>query len=96
MKPDSHFGPGTARADVQPTGPYKYYVLFALTLALGISTADRALPLVLLEPIRRELGLSDTQSGFMAGPAWWAAGRACGARNASNPSFSAGFWAALP
>jgi len=70
MKPDSHFGPGTARADVQPTGPYKYYVLFALTLALGISTADRALPLVLLEPIRRELGLSDTQSGFMAGPAY--------------------------
>ena len=49
---------------------YKRYVLFLLFLVFVLVTVDRAIFSLLLEPIKLELGLSDSQAGFLAGPAF--------------------------
>lgn len=46
---------------------YRRYVLFMLTLVATLNFVDRQLMSILLEPIKAEFGLSDTQLGFLTG-----------------------------
>jgi predicted MFS family arabinose efflux permease len=48
----------------------RYYVLAALLAASTVNFLDRQLPAILLPSIRRELALSDSQLGFITGPAF--------------------------
>lgn len=49
---------------------YKRYVLGTLTLVCTLSFLDRGLILLLLQPIKEDLHLSDTQLGFVTGIAF--------------------------
>lgn len=49
---------------------YKWYVLFVLTVVGTLNYFDRQLIVILQEPIKGELGLSDTQLGLMTGLAF--------------------------
>jgi predicted MFS family arabinose efflux permease len=49
---------------------YKYYVLAILTTASLLSVADRLVLSILLEDIKAEFGLNDTQLGLLAGLAF--------------------------
>lgn len=49
---------------------YKWYVLAVLTLVGMLNFFDRQLIVILQEPIKAELGLSDTQLGLMTGLAF--------------------------
>ena len=49
---------------------YKRYVLGMLTLVLTMNFLDRGLVMLLLEPIRHDLALSDSQLGFLTGIAF--------------------------
>ena len=49
---------------------YKYYALFVLFLGYVVNFVDRTILSVLLEPIRLELELNDTQLGFLGGLAF--------------------------
>jgi MFS family permease len=51
------------------TRPYRRYVTALLLVVYIFNQTDRAILGFLMEPIKRELGLSDTQLGFLAGPA---------------------------
>lgn len=51
------------------TRPYKLYVTVVLTLVYVMNQVDRAVFGFVMEPIKREFGLSDAQLGFLAGPA---------------------------
>ena len=53
-----------------PTGSYRWYVLAALTLVCTLNYLDRCLIVLLLQPIKEDLGLSDTQLGFLTGIAF--------------------------
>ena len=46
---------------------YSWYVVFVLTLLYSISYVDRQMLSLLIEPIRRDLGISDTQIGLLTG-----------------------------
>ncbi len=46
---------------------YRYYALFVLTLVFTSSHVDRQIIGILLEPIKSDLGASDTQMGFLVG-----------------------------
>jgi predicted MFS family arabinose efflux permease len=46
---------------------YRYYVLVMLTLVSTLNFVDRQLMAILLEPIKAEFHLSDTQLGFLTG-----------------------------
>ena len=46
---------------------YKWYALGMLTLVYTSSHVDRQIMAITLEPIKRELGASDTQMGFLIG-----------------------------
>ncbi|WP_276390389.1 spinster family MFS transporter [Eudoraea chungangensis] len=48
----------------------KWYVLFILTLVYTFSFIDRQILVILSEPIKSELGLSDTQLGLLTGLAF--------------------------
>jgi len=48
----------------------RYYCLLILTLVATMSTLDRQIMNILLEPIRKELGLSDSQMGLLTGLAF--------------------------
>jgi predicted MFS family arabinose efflux permease len=52
------------------TGTPRGYVLGLLTAVYSVSTADQALISLLLEPIRNDLRLSDSQLGLLSGPAF--------------------------
>jgi MFS family permease len=52
------------------TPAYRYYVLFLLMLLYVLTTIDRGIITVLIEPIKNELGLSDTQAALLIGPAF--------------------------
>lgn len=73
--------PGTALDDVKPaaglvpagepgTPAYRRYALGILTVVFTMSFVDRGLINLLVEPIARDLGLSDTQVGFLTGIAF--------------------------
>jgi len=53
-----------------PSGRYRYFVAGMLALVLMFSFMDRQLLSILSEPIRKDLGLSDTQLGLLTGPAF--------------------------
>lgn len=57
----------TERLPDQP-GWYRYLVLFALTLAFMSNFLDRQILAILTEPVKQDLGLSDTQIGILSGP----------------------------
>src|SRR3981081_1878032 len=46
---------------------YRYYVLATLTLVYTLNYLDRGLVVLLLQPIKEDLHLSDTQIGFLTG-----------------------------
>ncbi|MDH5738565.1 MAG: MFS transporter, partial [Gammaproteobacteria bacterium] len=46
---------------------YRYYALFVLTLVFTSSHVDRQIIGILLQPIKQDLGASDTQMGFLIG-----------------------------
>ncbi len=58
----------------RPTMPrstaYAWYVAAVLTLTQIVSYMDRFLPSLLVQPIKRELGLTDFQIGLLLGPAF--------------------------
>src|SRR5262245_35590191 len=52
-------------------GPgYSRYVLVALTGVYTLNLVDRGLMILLLQPIKEDLGLTDTQLGFVTGIAF--------------------------
>jgi MFS family permease len=61
----------TARHDGNyPSPTYAWYVVTVLTLAYVVSFLDRQILALLVEPIRSDLGLSDTQMGLVMGVAF--------------------------
>lgn len=59
----------TDEPDAAP-GAYAYYVLFMLFLVLAVSLIDRNILGILLEDIKADLAISDTQLGLLTGPAF--------------------------
>lgn len=57
----SHRYPSPARA---------WYLVTLLTIAYVFSFVDKYLPAILIEPIKQDLGASDTQMGLLLGPAF--------------------------
>ena len=57
---------------IQPnySNTYKWQVLLLLTGTYAFNFIDRQIVLILQEPIKLDLGLSDTQLGFLTGPAF--------------------------
>lgn len=53
-----------------PSAPYAWYVVGVLLLAYIFSFVDREVLALLVEPIKREFGLSDTEIGWLMGPAF--------------------------
>ncbi len=53
-----------------PTTLYSWYVVCVLTLAYIVSFIDRQILSLLIEPIRRDLGLSDFQMAWIGPPAF--------------------------
>ena len=49
---------------------YKKYILFTLLVVYMFNFVDRQIVALLMEPIKQDLGLSDTQLGFMSGIAF--------------------------
>ncbi|MBI1188762.1 MAG: MFS transporter [Alphaproteobacteria bacterium] len=59
--------PGAPAPAAAASAGYRYYVLFALTLVSFFNYMDRMVLAVLVEPIKADLGLSDTQIGLLSG-----------------------------
>ena len=53
-----------------PPSPYAWYVLGALVLTTFLSYTDRQILSLLVDPLRRDLGISDTQIGLLIGTAF--------------------------
>lgn len=53
-----------------PSPRYAWYMVVVLTLAYILSFVDRYILGLLIEPIKADLGLSDTQIGLLLGPAF--------------------------
>lgn len=52
-------------------GPaYRWYVVFLLLMIFILSYLDRYIPTLLIEPIKKSMGLSDFQVGLLLGPAF--------------------------
>ena len=49
--------------------PAKWWVLLLLTLVYAVNIADRYVVSTLIEPIKHEFGLSDSEVGLMTGVA---------------------------
>jgi sugar phosphate permease len=49
---------------------YAWYVLIALTLTYGFNFVDRYVFIIMMEPMKKDLGLSDTQLGLTSGLAF--------------------------
>ncbi len=56
--------------DFQPTPSYRRYVLFILTGVYTFNFIDRQILVILAEPIKADLDLSDTQMGLLTGLAF--------------------------
>lgn len=70
--------PGDAGARPPGGGAYAYYVLGVLTLVSFFNYMDRMVLAVLVEPIKRDLNLSDTQIGVLSGLAFALLYAVCG------------------
>ena len=53
-----------------PSRPYARYVLAMLLLTYTLNYLDRYVLTILLEPVKEDLGASDTMMGFLIGPAF--------------------------
>jgi len=62
--------PAPERASTTVGGPYAGYVLGVLVLVYIVNFLDRQILSILAEEIRRDLGLSDAQLGFLYGTAF--------------------------
>ncbi len=62
--------PAASGSAAEREGGYRYYVLGVLLFVYCINILDRQILAILMEPVRLELGLSDTQLGFMSGIAF--------------------------
>src|SRR3546814_14001700 len=49
---------------------YSWYVVFALALCQALAAMDAKLPFILVEALKRDLDLSDSQLGLITGPAF--------------------------
>ncbi len=49
---------------------YRYYVLGVLMFVFGVNVLDRQILAILMEPVRLDLGLTDTHLGFLSGIAF--------------------------
>lgn len=58
---------GPQATDTQPAPAGRYYVLAILTLVYAFNHIDRQVLLILLEPIRSELNLKDSDLGLLTG-----------------------------
>ena len=59
-----------SKTDFQPTPSYRRYVLFILTGVYTFNFIDRQILVILAEPIKADLNLSDTQMGLLTGLAF--------------------------
>ena len=65
---DKQTSPGDSAESAVSTQPwYKWYALVILVLVYTSSHVDRQIMGILLQPIKNELGASDTQMGFLIG-----------------------------
>ena len=55
------------RVDAAPSLGYASYVLFVLMICYTLSFIDRQILSLLVGPIKRDLGLSDTRVGLLQG-----------------------------
>jgi len=55
------------RSRLEEKAGYRWYVVGVLTAVYASSQVDRQIMAILLEPIKIELGASDTQMGFLVG-----------------------------
>jgi len=62
----------TAADDAHRASPVAWYTTFVLMLVYALSFIDRKLPFILLEDIRHDLKLSDTELGLLTGLAFTA------------------------
>jgi MFS family permease len=53
--------------EIYPSPSYAWYVVFVLTVAYVFSFIDRQILSLLVEPIRRDLGINDTQMSLLMG-----------------------------
>src|SRR6476659_334609 len=61
---------GDPRPDAGRLHPRRYYILAILVLVGALNFVDRNIMSVLIEPIRKDLRLSDTEMGFLTGIAF--------------------------
>ncbi len=59
-----------ARAAAYGSMRYRWYVLFVMILVYSCHAMDRALPGILIEPIRADLKISDAQLGLISGSSY--------------------------
>src|ERR1700761_4080791 len=57
-------------SEKKPNLNYAWYIVLVLTAVYMLSFVDRAILGLLVQPIKRDLGISDTQVGLLAGPAF--------------------------
>ena len=57
-------------AVTEPGSWYAWYVVFILTACYTLAFVDSKIPFILVEAIKRELELTDTQLGIISGPAF--------------------------
>ena len=69
MTNETH-GRGAGDAQGYPAGRYAWYVVAILTFAYVVSAIDRQIISLLVEPIKADLGLSDTQMSLLMGLAF--------------------------
>src|SRR6266542_733481 len=53
-----------------PSPARAWYAVFVFALTLMINMLDRGIVPLLIGPLKRDLGLSDTQMGWLMGPAF--------------------------
>jgi MFS family permease len=59
-----------AKSEPWPSPSRAWYAVFVFALALMINILDRQIVSLIVGPIKRDLGLSDTQMGWLMGPAF--------------------------
>src|SRR5688572_3708838 len=67
MKPHAT---GGDRDDACPPATYSWYVVGVLTVTYTVSFIDRQIMALMIEPIRRDLGITDTQVSLLIGLAF--------------------------
>ena len=53
-----------------PSATRAWYLVILLTIAYVFSFVDKYIPALLVEPLKQDLGISDTQMGLLLGPAF--------------------------